>query len=118
MGTALPPGSAGVVAIYDRSQAGTVDTALASAVKKSVAQIDGGGAKKLKAALAEAQGGHYDLVCISATSRKKSRGRIPLHLHLPVHLNGVHLVFLPGAPVLVLAPGGDLGRCYWLRLVG
>jgi arylsulfatase len=57
MGAALPPGSAGIVAIYDRSKTGTVDTTLASAVRKSVAQVDGGGAKKLKAALAEAQAG-------------------------------------------------------------
>ena len=57
MGAALPPGSAGVVAIYDRSKADTVDTALASAVRKSVAHVDGGGARKLKAALAEAQAG-------------------------------------------------------------
>ena len=57
MGTALPPGSAGVVAIYDRSKAGTVEMALTSAVKTSVAHIDGGGAKNLKAALTEAQAG-------------------------------------------------------------
>jgi len=57
MGAALPPGSAGVVAIYDRAKASTVDETLASAVRKSVAQVDGGGAKKLKAALAEAQAG-------------------------------------------------------------
>jgi uncharacterized membrane protein len=57
MGAALPPGSAGVVAIYDRGKADTVDATLMNAVKKSVAQIDGGGAKKLKAALAEAQAG-------------------------------------------------------------
>ena len=57
MGAALPPGSAGVVAIYDRSKASTVDETLASAVRKSVAHVDGGGAKKLKAALAEAQEG-------------------------------------------------------------
>jgi uncharacterized membrane protein len=57
MGAALPPGSAGVVAIYDRSKAGKVDAMLASAVRKSVAQVDGGGARKLKAALAEAQAG-------------------------------------------------------------
>jgi uncharacterized membrane protein len=57
MGAALPPGSAGVVAIYDRAKAGTVDAALASAVKKSVAHVDGGGAKKLKSALADAQAG-------------------------------------------------------------
>jgi uncharacterized membrane protein len=57
MGAALPPGSAGVVAIYDRAKADTVDATLANAVKKSVAQVDGGGAKELKAALAEAQAG-------------------------------------------------------------
>ena len=57
MGAALPPGSAGIVAIYDREKADTVDATLASAVKKSVAQVDDGGAKKLKAALADAQAG-------------------------------------------------------------
>jgi uncharacterized membrane protein len=57
MGAALPPGSAGIVAIYDRAKASTVDATLASAVRKSVAQVDGGGAKKLKSALAEAQAG-------------------------------------------------------------
>ena len=57
MGAALPPGSAGIVAIYDRGKADAVDATLASAVRKSVAQVDGGGAKKLKAALAEAQAG-------------------------------------------------------------
>jgi uncharacterized membrane protein len=57
MGAALPPGSAGIVAIYDRAKASTVDAALASAVKKSVAQVDGHGAKQLKAALADAQAG-------------------------------------------------------------
>ena len=57
MGAALPPGSAGIVAIYDRGKADTVDAVLASAVRKSVAEVDGGGAKKLKAALAEAQAG-------------------------------------------------------------
>jgi uncharacterized membrane protein len=57
MGAALPPGSAGIVAIYDRAKTDTVNTALASAVRKSVAQVDGGGAKELKSALAEAQAG-------------------------------------------------------------
>jgi hypothetical protein len=57
MGAALPPGPAGVVAIYDRSKANTVDATLVSAVRKSVAEVDGGGAKNLKAALAEAQSG-------------------------------------------------------------
>ena len=57
MGAALPPGSAGIVAIYDGEKAETVDATLVNAVKKSVAEVDGGGAKQLKAALAEAQAG-------------------------------------------------------------
>ncbi|HEY1520213.1 MAG TPA: DUF1269 domain-containing protein [Solirubrobacteraceae bacterium] len=57
MGAALPPGSAGIVAIYDRAKTDTVNATLVSAVRKSVAQIDGGGAKELKGALAEAQAG-------------------------------------------------------------
>src|SRR5438270_7913882 len=57
MGAALPPGSAGIVAIYDREKTDTVNTTLASAVRKSVALVDGGGAKALKAGLAEAQAG-------------------------------------------------------------
>src|SRR4051794_3045688 len=57
MGAALPPGSAGIVAIYDRAKTETVDATLASAVRKSVAHVDGAGAKQLKAALAEAQAG-------------------------------------------------------------
>ena len=57
MGAALPPGSAGIIAIYDRAKSDTLNTTLASAVRKSVAHVDGGGAKALKAALAEAQAG-------------------------------------------------------------
>jgi uncharacterized membrane protein len=57
LGAALPPGSAGIIAIYDRAKADTVNGTLANAVRKSVAQVDGGGAKQLKAALAEAQAG-------------------------------------------------------------
>jgi uncharacterized membrane protein len=34
MGAVLPPGSAGIVAIYDRTKTSTVDAALASAVRK------------------------------------------------------------------------------------
>ena len=56
-GRRAAPRMSGVVAIYDRGKADTVDETLASAVRKSVAQVDGGGAKKLKAALAEAQAG-------------------------------------------------------------
>jgi uncharacterized membrane protein len=57
MGAALPPGTAGIVAIYDRGKASQVDAALTSAVRKSVAEVDGRGAKQLKAALADAQSG-------------------------------------------------------------
>lgn len=56
MDDALPP-SGGVIAVYDSDGAGAVDAALANAIKKSVAQIDGLSAKNLKAGLAEAQAG-------------------------------------------------------------
>jgi uncharacterized membrane protein len=57
MDAALPPGSGGVIAVYDSGGARAVDEALANAVKKSVAHIDGSSAKALKAGLAEAQAG-------------------------------------------------------------
>jgi uncharacterized membrane protein len=57
MDAALPPGSGGVIAVYDSGGADAVDKALANAVKKSVAQIDSMSAKELKAGLAEAQAG-------------------------------------------------------------
>jgi uncharacterized membrane protein len=57
MDTALPDGSGGVIAVYDSDGADAVDKALANAIKKSVAHIDGTSAKELKAGLAEAQAG-------------------------------------------------------------
>ena len=57
MDAALPAGSGGVIAIYETDGHDAVDAALANAVKKSVAQIDGMSAKNLKAGLAEAQAG-------------------------------------------------------------
>ena len=57
LGAALPPGSAGIVAIYDRTKTDLVNATMVSAVLRSAAQIDGSGIKDLKAALAEAQGG-------------------------------------------------------------
>ena len=54
---ALPPGSGGVIAIYDSDGAAAVDKALTNAVRKSLAEIDGSSAKDLKAGLAEAQAG-------------------------------------------------------------
>jgi arylsulfatase len=57
MDEALPPGSAGIIAVYDHASAGEVDNALANAIMKSVAQIDKASAKELKEGLAEAQAG-------------------------------------------------------------
>ena len=57
MDAALPAGSGGVIAVYDSDGADAVDEALVNAVKKSVAHIDGGSAKELKAGLEEAQAG-------------------------------------------------------------
>jgi arylsulfatase len=57
MDAALPPGSGGVIAIYGSEGHEAVDAALANAVKKSVAHIDGMSADNLKEGLAEAQAG-------------------------------------------------------------
>ena len=57
MDAALPPGSGGVMAVYDADDASAVEQAVANAVKTSVAHIDGASAKELKAGLAEAQAG-------------------------------------------------------------
>src|SRR5213076_3458754 len=57
MDAALPPGSGGVIVVYDSGGADAVDAALVNAVRKSVAHIDGLSAKELKAGLAEAQAG-------------------------------------------------------------
>ena len=57
MDEALPPGSAGVIAIYEHAQADLVDGALANAIRKSTAQIDKASAKELKDGLAEAGAG-------------------------------------------------------------
>ena len=57
MDEALPPGSAGVIAVYDHAHAELVDGALTNAIRKSTAQIDKASAKELKAGLAEAQAG-------------------------------------------------------------
>jgi uncharacterized membrane protein len=57
MDEALPPGSAGVIAIYEHAHADLVDGALTNAIRKSTAQIDKASAKELKAGLAEAGAG-------------------------------------------------------------
>jgi len=57
MDNVLPPGSAGMIIVFDYEGTAVVDKALANAVKKSEARIDGTSAKELKAGLAEAQAG-------------------------------------------------------------
>ena len=57
MDDALPPGSAGIIAIYDHAQAELVDTTRGNAIRKSTAQIDKASAKELKDGLAEAGAG-------------------------------------------------------------
>jgi hypothetical protein len=57
MDAALPPGSGGVIAVYDTDGAAAIGDALGNAARKSVAHIDGASAKELKAGLAEAQAG-------------------------------------------------------------
>ena len=57
MDDALPPGSAGIIAIYEHGDADVVSGALANAIRSSVAQIDKASAKELKAGLEEASAG-------------------------------------------------------------
>lgn len=53
----LPPGSAGVIAVYEHADAETVDKALANAIRKSSAQIEKARASELKEGLQEASAG-------------------------------------------------------------
>ena len=57
MDEALPPDSAGVIAVYEHEHADVVDETLANAIRKSTAQIDKASAKELKAGLADASAG-------------------------------------------------------------
>jgi hypothetical protein len=54
---ALPPGSAGIIAIYEHDGADAVAGALANAIRTSTAQIDKASAEELKAGLKEASAG-------------------------------------------------------------
>jgi uncharacterized membrane protein len=53
----LPPGSAGIIAIYEHDGADAVTGALANAIRTSTVQIDKASAKELKKGLAEAGAG-------------------------------------------------------------
>ena len=57
MDDALPPGSAGIIAIYDHDGAEAVAGALANAIRTSTAQIDKASRDELKAGLQEASAG-------------------------------------------------------------
>jgi uncharacterized membrane protein len=57
MDDALPPGSAGIIAVYEHEHADVVDATLANAIRKSTTQIDKATAKELKAGLEEAGAG-------------------------------------------------------------
>ena len=56
IGENLPPGSAGVIAVFDDDELLAVEQALPGALAKSVVQTDKEGVKALKAGLAEAMG--------------------------------------------------------------
>ena len=57
MDDALPPGSAGIIAIYEHDDAEAVAGALGNSIRSSIAQIDKASAKELKAGLEEASAG-------------------------------------------------------------
>jgi hypothetical protein len=57
MDDALPPGSAGVIAVYDHANADDVDATLLNAIRKSAAHIDKASAKELKTGLEQASSG-------------------------------------------------------------
>jgi uncharacterized membrane protein len=57
MDDALPPGSAGIIAIYEHEDADVVTDALGNSIRSSVSQIDKASAKELKAGLEEASAG-------------------------------------------------------------
>ena len=57
MDDALPPGSAGIIAIYEHADADKVAKALKNSIRSSTAQIDKASAKELKSGLEEAGAG-------------------------------------------------------------
>ena len=57
MDDALPPGSSGIIAIYDHGDAAAVAGALGNSIRSSISQIDKASAKELKAGLEEASAG-------------------------------------------------------------
>jgi arylsulfatase A-like enzyme/uncharacterized membrane protein len=56
IGENLPPGTAGIIVMFDDDQRLAVERALANSPMKSLAQADQGGVRQLKSSLAEAMG--------------------------------------------------------------
>jgi uncharacterized membrane protein len=57
MDDALPPGTAGIISVYDHGDADVVAGALGNAIRSSIAQIDKASAKELKDGLEQASAG-------------------------------------------------------------
>jgi arylsulfatase len=57
MDDALPPGSAGIIAVYAHDDADSVAGALSNSIRSSIAQIDKASAQELKAGLEAASAG-------------------------------------------------------------
>jgi uncharacterized membrane protein len=57
MDDALPPGTAGIISVYDHDDADVAAGALANAIRSSIAQIDKASAKELKDGLEQASAG-------------------------------------------------------------
>jgi uncharacterized membrane protein len=57
MDDALPPGTAGIISVYDHDDADVAAGALGNAIRSSIAQIDKASAKELKEGLEQASAG-------------------------------------------------------------
>jgi arylsulfatase len=57
MDDALPPGTAGIISVYDHDDAEVAAGALVNAIRSSIAQIDKASAKELKEGLEQASAG-------------------------------------------------------------
>ena len=57
MDDALPPGTAGIISVYDHDDADVAAGALGNAIRSSIAQIDKASAKELKEGLERASAG-------------------------------------------------------------
>ena len=82
MDDALPPGSSGVIAIYDHGEADTVAGALGNSIRSSIAQIDKASAKELKAGLEGSLGrtrGMSESLSEEVGNHERDQDRAPEH---------------------------------------